>query len=300
MSNSEKTKPACPAPSASVVNSTLTGRQVEDLIVPAEKILHFMKIDLGTLDCLPDEEQDLTALSIRMNAAFTILCNSVLELIAQDHEDIPRRVLQSVTTELALDFIERYGLLAFFSANLLTCLWPAQRPKSEGGSKCLREVGARLAIFAMAAQGVRTRKTIDIGFILFKRQFLAELQRLSSDLGALAPDQPRADQMLELVRTGQYERLGSNLRLLEEFLRSPHPNARLRAKNAISADQLAEYGIGKELREKRQTSMTPDWFFYTWIGWSTNKSPRTVRREIQTSETRFRRNLNRLAVTRGC
>src|SRR4051794_13674227 len=168
MSNRSENKSARPVPADTGIISSRIGQPIPDLSVPAERIRYFAEVDLGTLDDLPTARHDLIALSIRMGATFDALCASVLELIAQDFEEIPRGVLEAVTTELALDFIERYGLLALFSSNLLRVLWAAQRPVSKHGPKRLREVGERLAIFAMANKGTSTRKTIDIGFTLFK------------------------------------------------------------------------------------------------------------------------------------
>jgi hypothetical protein len=281
------------------INTNPIGQSIADLFVPAEKIRYFAEVDLGTLDYLPVRRDDLVAISIRMEAAFDTLCKSVLGLIAQDFKEVRREALEKVTTELALAFIERYGLLALMSPDLLRVLWAAQRPDSKHGPKRLREVGERLAIFAAASKGTSTAKTIDIGFTLFKPHFLAELQQLSRELGILAPDRPRADQMLDLVASGRYQMLRMNLRWLEQFLRSQETNPYLNAKNAMAADLLGEYGIGKELGEKRQRSMTPDWFFYTWIAWITNKAPRTVRREIQTGKTRLKRMLTPTRVTKN-
>ena len=159
---STKSVPAEPA-----VNSGCAGQQILDLLVPAEKIRHFETIDLGKLDDLPSGRQDLVALSIRIEAAFTSLWNLVLAVIAEDHEDIPCKTLDAVASSLALDFIERYGALALLSGSILRVLWEAQRPKSENGPKRLREVGQRLAIFAMAGKDVSTRKTIRHSFQLF-------------------------------------------------------------------------------------------------------------------------------------
>jgi hypothetical protein len=242
---------------------------------------------LGKLDYLPSGRQDLVALSIRIEAAFTSLLNLVLAVIAADHEDIPRKTLAALASSLALDFIERYGALALLSGSILEVLWEAQRPKSENGPKRLREVGQRLAIFAMAGKDASTKKTIGIAFTLCKRPFLTELQQLSRELGASDPDKPRADQMLALVETGKYEMLRMNLSYLEQFLRCQQVNPHLQAKNEVAAEQIARYGA-RQLTSEDENSMTPDWFFYTWIGWVTNKSPRTVRREIQTAETRFK------------
>lgn len=297
MSEGTETEPARSLPLDRDASAKHIGQRLGDLSVPAERIRYFSDIDLGTLDHLPTGRDDLIAISIRMEAAFGALCNSVLELIAQDFDEIRTESLEKITTELALAFIERYGLLALMSPNLIRVLWAAQRPDSKHGPKRLREVGERLAIFALANKGTRPVKTVDIGFTLFKPHFLTELQQLSRELGALAPDRPRADQMLDLVESGRYQMLKMNLRWLEQFLRYQELNPYLKAKNAMSAEMLAEYGIGKELGEKRQLSMTPDWFFYTWMAWITNKTPRTVRREIQTAKTKLKRMLTPTGVT---
>jgi hypothetical protein len=299
MSDGDETKAARLLPADGGSSSELIGQWIGDLSVPADRIRYFANIDLGTLDQLPTRREDLIAISIRMEASFDILCDSVLELIAQDFDEIRHEPLEKVTTELALAFIERYGLLALMSSDLLRVLWAAQRPDSKHGPSRLREVGERLATFALANKGTDTAKTIDISFTLFKPHFLAELQQLSHELGALAPDKARADQMLDLVESGRYQMLKMNLRWLEQFLRSQGLNPYLKAKNAISADMLAEYGIGKKLGEKRQPSITPDWFFYTWMAWITNKTPKTVRREIQTAKAKLRRMFTPARVTRN-
>jgi hypothetical protein len=135
VSTAPKIKPAKAVPADPVVNFKSLGQHISDLVVPAEKIRHFAGIDLGTLEHLPGERQDLIALSIRIEAAFRTDWKSVLALIAEDHEDIPRKVTDAVASSLALDFIERYGVLAFFSASVLEVLWEAQRPKSENGGR---------------------------------------------------------------------------------------------------------------------------------------------------------------------
>jgi len=105
--------------------------------------------------------------------------------------------------------------------------------------------------------------------------------------------------MLELVETGNYELLEMNLEFLEQFLRCKSDNLYLRAKNEVVADRLARYGA-RGLTIEDGASMTPDWFFYTWTGWITNKSPHTVRREIQTAEAKFKAEINRqMLVTKN-
>jgi len=59
--------------------------------------------------------------------------------------------------------------------------------------------------------------------------------------------------------------LGMNLSWLEQFLRSHDTNTYLNeqcaksdTKNALAVDLLAEYGIGKQLREIRKNSVTPE------------------------------------------
>jgi len=289
-----KLKRAKPVPVEPAVNSSNMGQRISDLLVPAEKIRHFAEIDLGKLANLPSRRQDLVALSIRIEAAFTSLWNLVLAVIAEDHEDIPLKTLDAVASSLALDFIERYGALAMLSGSILKVLWEAQRPKSENGPKRLREVGQRLAIFAMAGKGINTRQTIGIAFTLCKRSFLTELQQLSRELGASDSDTHRADQMLALVGTEKYPMLRMNLSYLEQFLRCQQVNPYLRAKNEVASERLARYGA-RGLTIQDGPSMTPDWFFYTWIGWATNKSPRTVRKELQTAETRFKNEINSLS-----
>ena len=272
--------------------------QISDLLVRAERIRHFAEIDLG-LDELPSRREDLVALSIRMDAAFRSLCDAVCKSIAEEHQEIPRDSLETILSDLALNFIERYGVLAFFSTCILEILWQAQRPKCGKGPKRLRQVGQKLAIFSLAAKGRRPRKNIDISFKLNKRNFVAELEQLSRQLGRSESDEPWADQLLGLVRMGEYQMLKLNLTLLEQFLQSQETNPDLNAKNAASADRLAQYGIGKELGEKREPSLTPDWFFYTWIAWTTNKTRKTVRREVQTAETRLKRMITPTGVTKN-
>jgi hypothetical protein len=281
-------------PDDAEANFSHAAQQTSDFFISADIINHFAEVDLGTLHDLPSGRQELFALSVRMDRAFVCSCQGVLEFIAQDHEEIPRRVFEAVITELALGCIERYGALAFLSGELIRTLCTAQLMGYGSGPKRLREVGERLAVFAMAQKGAKPPKTIDITFTLFKPHFLAELQHLSRDLGALAPDKSRSDQMLELVGTRKYRMLRMNLSWLEEFFRSKEINPYLNGKNAMSAELLAEYGTGKVFEKKREPSMTPEWFFYTWMAWITNKSPKTVRREIKTAKGKFKRKINEL------
>lgn len=287
MATAPKIKPTKAVLAEPTLNSGSIGNQISDLLVPAEKIRHFSEIDLGRLVDLPSGRQDLIALSIRIEAAFRSVWNAVVALIAEDHEDIPRKTLDAVAASLALDFIERYGTLALFSTSILEVLWEAQRPRSENGPKRLREVGQGLAIFAMGGKDARTKKTIGIAFTVCKRRFLTELQQLSRELGASDPDKRRADQLLTLVGTEKYELLRMNLAYLEQFLQCQQLNPYLHAKNEVAAEGLARYGA-RHLTSEAGNTTTPDWFFYTWIGWITSKAPRTVRREIQTAETRFK------------
>jgi hypothetical protein len=146
----------------------------------------------------------------------------------------------------------------------------------------------------MASRGPRPSKTVGISFKLAKRNFVAELDRLSCDLGRSGSGEPWADQLLRCVRSGEYPMLNLNLSWLEQFLGCQQTNPDLNGKNARSAELLAEYGIGKEVGEKRETSMTPDCFFYTWIAWITNKKRSTVRREILTAESNFKIEIDNL------
>jgi hypothetical protein len=295
-----KTKPVKVSPANTVVDFKEAAQQITDLIVPGETIRHFLEIDLGALDSLPSGSRDLIALSLRVGRAFDTLCCRVFDFVAQEHE-IPPRAREAVATELALDFIERYGALAFFSTNLIRVLWTEQRLPVAHGAKRLQEVGKRLAIFARAQKGDKPSKSIDIGFALFKPDFLEELQELSRELGDSTSDKPRAEQMLDLVGTGKYLMLERNLSWLEQFLRSQDINPYLNeqcatsdAKNALSADLLAEYGIGRSLGEEREYSITPEWFFYTWMAWVNNKTPKTVSREIKTAKTNFKKKIDQL------
>ena len=221
-----------------------------DLLVTAENIQYFSEIDLGQLNDFPSARTDLVALSIRIDAAFRSLCELVREAIAQDYKAPPDAMLKVVISDLALNFIERYGALAFLSTGIVEILWNTQRPNWGQGLRLLSKVGQKLVIFSMSGRALRPRKTIDISFKLCKPAFLAELDRLSRELGRSESAEPWADQLLGLVRMGGYPMLKLNLTLLEQFLRSPVKNAVLHAKNAASADLLAEYGIGKELGEK--------------------------------------------------
>jgi hypothetical protein len=255
--------------------------QISDLRVSADKIRCFAELDLGELVNLPSARADLVALSIRMSAAFMSLLQSTLQLIAEDHEDISRMTLETVSRELALNFIERYGTLAFFSSDVITLLWSAQRLESAKGLKFLRQVGQSLAVF------VAGPKSVDIAFTLGKRQFLAEIEQLSRDLGEVSSNDSKAEQLIRFVRTGKYSMLRQNLRQLEQFLGCDEINPHLRARNQVVAERLAQYGA-RGLTIERGESITPDWFFYTWVAWIVNKSPKTVRRLIQTAETRLK------------
>jgi hypothetical protein len=289
-----KIKPVKAMPAERVVNFKNVGRHIPDLVVPAEKIRQFAEIDLGALDHLPSGRQDFTALSIRIEAAFRTDWKAVLALIAENHDDIPPKALDALAGKVALEFIERYGALGLLSPTVLEVLWEAQRPESENGLKRLHEVGERLAIFAKAQRGPRPMKTIGISFKLAKPDFISEIERLSRDLGNSVSNESWADQLLGFVKMGEYPMLKFNLAWLEEFLRCQQTNPDLNGKNAMSAELLAEYGIGKVLGEKREPSMTPEWFFYTWIAWITNKRRSTVRREIKTAETTFKTEINEL------
>jgi hypothetical protein len=269
-------------------------QQLPDFVIPARNIQSFAELDLGRLSGLPGNLADLFALSIRMEAVFLSVLDPFLQLIAKDHEEVPREVFDEESADLALDFIERYGVLALFSPTVLRVLWEAQRPKSAKGPERLRQVGRRLAIFALAKKGVTPKVAIDISFKVFKPLFLRELERLSRELGNSSSDTPWSDQMLQVVTTGEYPMLKFNLTFLEQFLRCQVTNPDLHAKNAIAVEQLAAYGQGKLLGQHPKYSMTPDRFFYTWIAWATNKRASTVRREIQTAEARLRRKIDAL------
>jgi hypothetical protein len=274
--------------------SIKSSKPFADVLVPGEKIQYFSELDLGQLNDFPTDRADLVALSIRMDAAFRSLCDLVREVIARYHKAPPQSMLKAVISDLTLNFIERYGALAFLSTGIVEVLWNAQRPNWSKEPRLLSKVSQKLVIFSMSGRALRPRKTVDISFKLCKPAFLSELDRLSRELGRSESAEPWADQLLGLVRMGGYPMLKLNLTLLEQFLRPLEANTGLRAKNSASADLLAEYGIGKELGEKRKPCMTPDWFFYTWIAWSTNKTRSTVRREIQTGETKLKKQINTL------
>jgi hypothetical protein len=258
-----------------------------DLVVRAEIIKKFQEIDLATIRDFPTGREELIALSTRMNALFSSVWMSSVALIPEEYDTVPVDVMDEVFKELALNFIERYGMLALLSTGVLNVLWRAQRLSSPHGPECLREVGQKLSIFVLASRGGKPSKTIDVAFKLFKSGFVAELERLSRALGESQSEQPWNVQLLGLVKVGEYPRLKLNLSILEQFLTSKSSNQERDGKLVTAADQLAEYGIGRLLRERRKGAMTPDCFFYTWIGWITNKSPGTVRREIQTAQSQF-------------
>jgi hypothetical protein len=96
------------------------------------------------------------------------------------------------------------------------------------------------------------------------------------------------------VTIDKYPMLKLNLTFLEQFFGCQQTNPDLHEKNAIAAELLAQYGIGKTLGEERSPSMTPDQFFYTWMAWISNKRRSTVRREIQTAETRWKTKISKL------
>jgi hypothetical protein len=252
--------------------------RASDLRVSADRIRYFTGLDLGELVSLPAEREDLFALSIRMEDNFTGLVDSALQLISKDHEEIAPETLEALCQDLALGFIERYGTLALCSSSVLRVLWSAQRLKSEKRPTFLRQVGRSLAIFVAAQKGRSPQRSVDIAFTLGKPQFLAELEQLSYELGASGSNDLKGDQLLRFVRTGKYEMLRQNLTWLEQFLRCDATKA---------ADGLAQYGA-RGLTCERVQSVTPDWFFYTWVAWMVNKTPKTVRRLIQTAETKFR------------
>jgi hypothetical protein len=279
--------------------SSQSTQQYSDLVIPAANIQSFAKMDLSKLSGLPGDLADLFALSVRLEAVFLSVLDPFLQLIAKDHEKIPREVFDEWSADLALDFIERYGVLALFSPTILRALWEAQRPTSAKGPERLRQVGQRLAIFALANKGRTPKIAIDISFKVYKPLFLRELERLSRELGNSSPDNPWADQMLHFVRAGEYPMLKFNLTLLERFLRSQETDPDPDAKNTTAVNLLAAYGRGRVLGEHVKPSMTPDWFFYTWIAWTTNKRASTVRREIQTAEAKLKRKIAALRVTKN-
>lgn len=100
--------------------STKSGKS--DLLVTAENIQYFSEIDLGQLNDFPSARTDLVALSIRIDAAFRSLCELVREAIAQDYKAPPDAMLKVVISDLALNFIERYGALAFLSTGIVEIL----------------------------------------------------------------------------------------------------------------------------------------------------------------------------------
>ncbi len=161
--------------------SSQSAQQYSDFIIPGENIQSFAEMDLVELQDLPNNLEDLFALHIRIDAAFRSLIPPLRELIAENGEEIPLEVIHAVSAELALDFMERYGVLALLSTTLLRVLWEAQRPPSVNGPECLRQVGQRLAIFAMANKSASTKKSIDISFKFCKRPFMDELERLSRE-----------------------------------------------------------------------------------------------------------------------
>lgn len=273
--------------------SNQSNQQISDLLVPAGTIQHFAEVGLD-FDELPVRREELVALSIRMDAAFMSCWEADLKSLAEEHDEIPGEVAQAVMNKTVQDFIQRYGVLALFSTYVIRVFWDAQRPKCQAGPKRLRQLGQNLAIFALGFKDSKTKKSIGMPFKINKPTFLIELNQLSRDLGASEPDQPRARHLIELVKTGDYPMLKQNLRLLEEFLQYPDRNPDLNDKNSITAEMLAQYGIGKQLGERRNSSMTPNQFYYTWIAWATNKKRSTVRREIQTAAARSKAWVNKL------
>jgi hypothetical protein len=127
--------------------STKSGKS--DLLVTAENIQYFSEIDLGQLNDFPSARTDLVALSIRIDAAFRSLCELVREAIAQDYKAPPDAMLKVVISDLALNFIERYGALAFLSTGIVEILWDTQRPNWGQGLRLLSKVGQKLVIFSM-------------------------------------------------------------------------------------------------------------------------------------------------------
>jgi len=116
-------KPVKTVPAEPDGHSENTSQKISDLLVPAEKIRYFAQFDLGKLDHLPSGRQELVALSIRIEAAFTIVMNFARAIMAEDHDDVPRKVREALAGTLALDFIERYGVLALLSGTILQILW---------------------------------------------------------------------------------------------------------------------------------------------------------------------------------
>jgi hypothetical protein len=171
---------------------------------------------------------------------------------------------------------------------VLRVLWSAQQLKSAKGPDFLGQVGNKLRSFVVSQKGQSPQRGVDIAFTLGKRQFLAELEQVSRELGSSWDGDSRADQLfLELIKSGRYKMLRLNLKWLEQFFGCPRINPYLHASNAVSAECLAQHGA-RGLTSKNGNSITPDWFFYTWVGWMVNKKPSTVRRLIQSAETKFR------------
>lgn len=270
-----------------------TKQRVPDLYVSAEIIQYYAEIDLG-FDELLGRRDALVALSIRMDAAFRACWESELRLLAEEYDEVSREVLLTAVTRTAHDFIERYGVLGLFSTDVLRVFWEAQRPHCQSGPKRLRLLGQKLANFAMACKNYTTKKTIGLAFQVNKPHFLVELHQLSRELGVSGWDKPFADQIIEFVKNGDYAMLKPNLTLLQEFLRCPQINPDLNEKNAVAADLLAQFGIGKHLGERRSPSMAPDQFFCTWMGWITNKRRNTIQRQIKTAASRWRTWLSQL------
>jgi hypothetical protein len=267
--------------------------------IPAHKIQQFSEIDLGKLGDLPSSPDDLIALSMRMEESFNSVCMGADGLIA--HDDISRSALDAIIRDLALGFIERNGALAFYSTSVLKVIHSAQRLQCESAQflrqvKFLQQVGQRLAVFVRSQKNGATQTTIDITYALNKPHFVSELQQLSREMGTSEPrpGESKAEQFLRLVESesSRYEMLGRNLLLLEQFFGCQEINPHLKAKNAIAAERLAHHGA-KGLRSEEGQSITPDWFFYTWIAWRANKSPKTVRKLIQTSKRKLRENSER-------
>lgn len=260
---------------------------LQDLQVSAGRIRYFADLDLGELVNVPTKREDVVALSVRMDAAFGSLMDSAVSYVAEDPKTISCEMLKAVVRELALGFIGRYGALAFYSSAVVEALWSAQQRELRSGPAFMKEVGQRLAVFVEAQSGHSPQMNIDIAFTFNKHNFLSELEQLSRDLDHSSADESKTDLFLSFVRTGRYEMLGRNLRLLEEFFACEEINPHLHAKNGCAAERLSRYGA-RGLSSDEGESITPDWFFYTWIGWITNKSPHTVRRLIQTAGVRFR------------
>lgn len=257
-----------------------------DLPISQARIRHYATLDLGQLTDLPVSPEDLVALSIAMDRRFAYLVHTVLTLLAEEHEHIAQSAFDHIRRELVLDFVERYGTLAFLSASLLRTLWAGQRLKpTRKNAQFLRDVGKRLVIFYEAQTDNLPQKHIGIAYTISKRHFLTELQQLGRCLASSLSDEPKVDQLLRFVEDGEYAMLKGNLELLKQFLRSQRPNFYLRAKNEICAERLACWGSGGIADG---ISMAPDLFYRVWIGWMTNKSPKTVDRLIHTAEKNLR------------